>query len=120
MKKVSIWTWFAPIAVILLVLSLFTGGFTRSLGYRQDDHVGKVQVSCQLYPVGEGWGFDIVAENRKVIHQDRIPAINHRRPFSTKEDAEKVGRLMIDKMKNGIFPPMITTQDMQALGIELN
>lgn len=104
MKKVSIWTWLAPIAAVLLILGCFTGGFTSDLGQRMD-HTGMVKVEYQLYPVGSGWGFDILIDKKKIIHQDRIPAVNGRRPFASKEDAEKVGRLMIDKLEKGIFPP---------------
>lgn len=118
MKKVSIWTWLAPIAVVLLVLSFFTGGFTSDLGAR--DHTGQVEVEYQVYPVGSGWGFDILADKKKIIHQDRIPAVNGRRPFASKEDAAKVGRLMIDKLKKGIFPPMVTIQELQDDGVAVN
>src|SRR3954447_24092127 len=45
------------------------------------------------------FGYDIYADDRKVIHQPSIPAIAGNEGFKTKSDAVKVAKLVIGKMK---------------------
>ncbi len=111
MKKRSIWIWALPIAATLLVAWYYVGPHKKDRGNEM------VKVTCQPFQINQGWGYDIVAENRKVIHQDRLPGRPGRRPFSSQEDAMKVGKLVIEKLKSGIFPPAVTHEELKNLGI---
>lgn len=48
-----------------------------------------------------GWGYKIFVNNEPFITQKFIPAIQGYKTFATKEDAQKVGDWVVDKMKKG-------------------
>lgn len=78
------------------------------------------KLECRPFQVPAGWGYDITLNDKKYIHQDRIPAVPGHKVFSSKEDAQKVGNLMMEKLKNGEFPPAVSYQEMKNLGVVFN
>ncbi len=69
------------------------------------------------FEVNNGWGYDIKINGKTFIHQDVIPAINKSIPFNSKEDAEKVAKLIVEKIKKKQMPPAVSKEEMQKLGI---
>lgn len=67
---------------------------------------------------GNGFGYDIHVDGRVYIHQPYIPAVSGNNGFASKEDAEKVARLMEYKIKNNILPPTIEIHELDSLGIK--
>ena len=69
-----------------------------------------------------GWGYRINRGSKHFIYQDIIPSIPGRRPFQTKEDALRVGNLMVEKMRsNGSLFPKIDRKElleMKIAGVE--
>lgn len=69
-----------------------------------------------------GWGYKINVGAKTRIYQDIIPTIQGKHVFQTKEDAQKVGDLMMTKMrKTGTQFPVVSRQDLldlQIAGIE--
>jgi hypothetical protein len=63
------------------------------------------------------FGYDIYADDRKLIHQSSIPAIAGNEGFKTKGDAVKVAKLVIDKMKKGEWPPAVTAEELKKLKV---
>ena len=59
------------------------------------------------YP-STGWGYQILQDGKLAIDQKHIPVIQGYKSFSSKEKAEKTGNFIVQKMKNGIFPPTLT------------
>jgi len=112
MSKRKAWSWIIPIVGVALVV-----WFTSAKHHAPPD---LVQVDCRPFQLSDGWGYDIVAEGKTYIHQDRIPDVSGIRRFATKEDALKVAHLMVDKLKAGKFPPAVTYQEMKDLGVALN
>jgi hypothetical protein len=110
------WTWILPIAAIVLVTWFYLGKRHAAVAEKQ----GLVWMDCQPFQIHGGWGYDIVVKEKTYIHQDRIPAVSGDKPFSSREDALKVGRLMMDKLKAGKFPPAVTYREMKDIGIALN
>jgi len=39
----------------------------------------------------KGWGYDIFKDNKLYIHQEIIPAIEGRKGFASKDEAQRVG-----------------------------
>lgn len=67
---------------------------------------------------GDAWGYKINIGHKTFIYQDIIPTIAGRHYFQTKEDAQKVGDLMVQKMRNnGKSFPVITKQEMLDMKI---
>lgn len=115
-------SWILPIVGAALVIWYYTGTMPWTHRAAPKGHDGEVWLSCEPYELatGSGWGYNIREEGKTLIHQDRIPGVPGSRPFVSKEDAMKVGKLMIDKMKKGLFPPGVSYKEMQGLGVTLN
>ena len=64
-----------------------------------------------------GWGYQILQDGKLAIDQKHIPVIQGYRSFSSKEKAEKTGNFIVQKMKNGIFPPTLTKQELDSLEV---
>ena len=64
-----------------------------------------------------GWGYQILQDGKLAIDQKHIPVIQGYRSFSSKEKAEKTGNFIVQKMKNGIFPPTLTEQELDSLEV---
>ena len=62
--------------------------------------------SIEIIEVNGGYGYQISHNNHITIFQPFIPAISGKKPFMEKEDAKKVGKLVIEQ--SGIFVPQYT------------
>lgn len=62
-----------------------------------------------------GWGYEIRKGGKTFIRQPYIPVLSGNQAFASSEDAQKIGQLMIHKIKNGIMPPSITQQELDSL-----
>ena len=61
------------------------------------------------------WGYDILRDNKIFIHQPNRPGLPGNEGFSAKEDAIKVARLVIAKIKKGEMPPTVSPHELRAL-----
>ena len=77
--------------------------------------VSKYSVATFLQP--EGWGYYISENGKQIINQQTIPGVPGNQGFKTSEEALKVAELVRSKMENGTFPPTISEEELQKLGI---
>ncbi len=75
-------------------------------------------IDYNIFKIDSLWGYDITINNKVYIHQDVIPAINKSTAFYCKEDAEKVAKLVIEKMKKKQMPPAVSKKEIVELGIK--
>jgi len=75
-------------------------------------------ITLQTFEVEKGWGFAIKINDKEFINQQRIPGIQGNYPFKSKEDAEKIGELMIKKLKERKMPS-ISLEELKEAKIEL-
>lgn len=61
------------------------------------------------------YGYDILSNNKLVIHQPSIPGMAGNNGFKTKTGAEKVARLVISKINKGEMPPTVSIEEMKKL-----
>ena len=61
------------------------------------------------------WGYNILRDNKIFIHQPNRPGLPGNEGFSAKEDAIKVARLVIAKIKKGEMPPTVSPHELRAL-----
>jgi hypothetical protein len=64
-----------------------------------------------------GWGYDILYNNKTIIHQPFIPAVDGQKPFSTKLLAEKTSRLVINKLRINKSPRLTAGEINSIYGI---
>lgn len=78
-------------------------------------NVSRYSVATFLQP--EGWGYYISEKGKQIINQETIPGVPGNLGFKTSEDALKVAELVRSKMEKGTFPPTISEEELQKLGI---
>jgi hypothetical protein len=85
---------------------------------KNDEHKGEVFVRYEIISGRNGgWGYALYADDKLYIKQDIIPAISGIHTFKSREDAEKVAKLVIEKLHNQ-QSPAIDSLEMAKLGIE--
>lgn len=63
------------------------------------------------------YGYDILSDGKLFIHQTNIPGQPGNEGCKTKEQAEKLAALIVEKMKHGEMPPTVTTEELDELKI---
>jgi hypothetical protein len=81
----------------------------------KNDSQNNQDIKIKVFKLAQGWGFDILWNKKKYIHQTNIPAINGNIAFKTKKDALKIAKLMKSKICNNIIPPSISLQEINNL-----
>lgn len=104
--------WVYIVFAIAILVFIFSKFYRKSNYYSK----GKVELEVKTYKTDIGWGYDITANDTSMIHQDIIPGIAGRKGFATKEDAEKIGNLVIEKIKNKKLPS-ITLRELDSFKI---
>jgi hypothetical protein len=90
-----------------------------SIMIKNESPVNTMSLSFAIIPAASStWCYDIYEEGRLLIHQPSIPALPGNVGFSTKEDAEKVARLVIEKIIKGEMPPTMTIEELDSLKVQ--
>jgi hypothetical protein len=96
----KLFTVFALFLVIIMFVLTYT---KRGHSYELD-----------LYKSEQGWGYDILKNNKIYIHQPFIPTVEGQVPFKDKQSARKTGRLVIKKIRNH-KSPVITREELKSI-----
>ena len=112
--------------IILLITAFFTDKdiaspsiFINYAAYMlQNDSIKMDSYLIKIIQVADGkYGYDIYSKQILFIHQPAIPALPGNNGFATKTDAEKVAKLVVEKIKKGGSLPTITVEELKHLGI---
>ena len=68
---------------------------------------------------GNTFGYDILDSKKKLIHQPSVPGIPGNKGFAKKADAEKVAKLVMNKIRDNQMPPTISKHELDSLKIKL-
>jgi hypothetical protein len=80
--------------------------------------VAKAKLTYKLIDAdGVGYGYDIFADGKLLIHQPNIPGRPGTDGFRKKTDSEKVAMLVIKKLRNKELPPTITDGELRQLKV---
>ena len=63
------------------------------------------------------FAYQILKDGKMIINQMNIPAVQGNKGFPSKETALKTGELMLNKIKKGVFPPTISKEELDSLGV---
>jgi hypothetical protein len=66
-----------------------------------------------------GYGYKIYMDENLYISQPNIPAMSGTAGFQSEADARKIAELAVSKIKQGIMPPTITTEEIKDNGITI-
>lgn len=66
----------------------------------------------------ESWYYEIYFKDQLLIKQESIPSLKGFKPFKLKQDASKVGLLVIEKLKKG-KAPTISSAELKKLNINI-
>jgi len=65
-----------------------------------------------------GYGYDIYANERLLVHQPSVPGISGTKGFGRKVDARKVAGLVIKKVSQGVMPPTVSQKELDSLKVK--
>ena len=85
---------------------------------KKDDKLPLELLAVQT--AGGGWGYEVYVDNKLYIKQDNIPAVQGFQRFKTKEDALKIGKLVIEKMKQGKKFPAVKIEELEKENIAMD
>jgi hypothetical protein len=106
-KKNWVYLLFA-FSVILFVVTRFT----------QNNHKGMVQLSSKMiHSDSLGWGYEIYAGKKLIIHQTMIPLVGGKKGFVSEEQAQTIADLLIKKMASVKGLPPLSIQELDSCGI---
>lgn len=58
----------------------------------------------EVHEVGNGYGYSVIKKNKTLIKQDFIPVIQQHKTFCTFEEAQSIGNLIKQKIKDNVSP----------------
>ena len=110
------------IAFGFLIISLIIISVIKSVDLlqRNNDSILHPQYSVETFKTGDNaWGYNIFKGKTLIIRQDIVPAFEEIIPFQNKNDARKIGLLVIEKLKNRKLPT-ITRSELERLKVNVN
>lgn len=63
------------------------------------------------------YGYTVFVDGQLYIEQTSIPSIAGTAGFATTEDADRVARRVVDKIRRGEMPPSVSMNELQEMGI---
>lgn len=109
--------------ILVSILILLAGGHFLFLNNKNKENTetpnpyANSVIEANVFQIDDAWGYDIFIDTHVYIHQPNIPAVGGNEGFKTREDAEKVADLVIEKIKNNILPPTVSPEELRGLGI---
>lgn len=74
-------------------------------------------IRIETVKIENGWAYKILQNNKVIIYQDLIPAVNGYFVFQNEEDAYKTAELVISKMMKSKDFPSVTVKELDSLGV---
>jgi len=83
----------------------------------KSDSEGLRSYTVSSIQVDSTWGYRIYQDTVPVIEQKNIPGLPGNNGFKTEKEAIITGELVKHKLETGAFPPSITKEELDSLGI---
>lgn len=110
--------------LLLLMPTLYTNVASSDFSHAQQTPAivtpgARAVYSCRIFPVADGFGYDIIVNGKTKIHQPVIPGIPGNHPFSSRQDALKISQLVIKKLQAGVALPNISRKELEQQKIKM-
>lgn len=102
--------------VIIVVAAIGTIAATAMYTHYYNRQHERLKVEVKPFKTNNGWGYNIMVDNKIFIHQENIPAFAGNQSFTSKDDAIKTANLVIKKLVAGNFPSL-SAEEIMGLGI---
>lgn len=79
----------------------------------------KTDLQIEVYEYGTGYGYRIFSEEEILIQQNFIPALEDKRPFCDREEADRIASYVVQKIRQG-SNPAISLSELRELKISFN
>jgi len=110
--------------LLFTLVVLITNGQSSNTKLTDDKNISngpKPEIAEYYYKITQSlnntWGYDIYKNNKLMICQKNIPTMPGNEGFRSKSDAEKVAKLVIEKLRKGKMPPSVTKEELSALKV---
>lgn len=80
--------------------------------------VKRKKITATIFQGLNGWGYDILVNDKLFIHQESVPAAHGKTGFTEKKQAEQTARLIINKMERGELPTVTTFELEQIIPLK--
>jgi hypothetical protein len=100
--------------IVLLAACLFAAGSTAFLLSDGSPDISLLNYQC--FKTNEGWGYDILAGEKIIIHQPFMPGVPGHAGFKQEQQAAGIAQIVIENIKSGKLP-IITHQQLQRSGV---
>lgn len=96
---------------------LFVGGCAGRSSNKTISTDESKAVEYVVFESENGYGYKIYIDGKLTINQPNVPALPGTAGFDSESDACKIAELAVSKIKQGIMPPTITLEELEANGI---
>ncbi|MBU2997279.1 DUF4907 domain-containing protein [Cellulophaga baltica] len=107
------------LGVLLLVGVIFLVMYLSTKPVETQTEISKVPTTTEVFEVENGYGYIIKANNKVLIKQSIIPAVQGNIPFKTEEEALLIGKLVENKLKTK-KNPFVTIEELSELNIDIS
>jgi hypothetical protein len=83
----------------------------------EGDQPSSVRSYKLIFTEDIGWGYQVFEGSKMLVDQKHIPAVQGMVGFETKEKAEITAEFVLNKIENGIFPPTVSPEELDSLGV---
>jgi hypothetical protein len=70
-----------------------------------------------IFSLDNGWGYQIYKDTALFINQPHIPSIQGNKGFKSELKALTTANYILNKLNNDIFPPTISPEELDSLGV---
>ena len=74
----------------------------------------RTSLNYDVYKVKEGYGYQVTRSDKIIIRQDFVPTQIGFKPFSTKQQAEKAAKMVVDKLSKKQVPAL-SKQEIESI-----
>jgi hypothetical protein len=91
---------------------------TQNAPAKQNQESAPNNVTWRVIPAANNtYGYEILVNQKMIIHQLNIPGQAGSEGFSSSENAGKVAKLVADKVRNNIMPPTVSPEELKQLNV---
>ncbi len=77
-------------------------------------------ITTRVIPIEDGWGYEVLINNKVYVNQTIIPAISGKYAFGEYQDARKTAAFVVQQMMQNVIPPTVSVEELDSLGVLKN